>query len=296
MSVIRTSKLTKFYGKNCAIKDVDLVVEQGEVFGFIGPNGAGKSTTIRTLLGLVHASSGTAELFGKNIVTHGVEARRNIGYVPSEAFFYDGMTGQELLEYSAGFYRKVTAQTKARMHDLASQLDLQLQKKIDDLSYGNKKKLSIIQALLHEPQLIILDEPTGGLDPLVQQTFYKLLIDCNKKGTTIFLSSHVLSEVQKLCNRVAIIKQGSIIAEERIDTLRRASTKRVRLDFLHDKIPKKSDMHIAGVQDVQMQNGGMSFLYQGPVQPLLHKLSALPLANVAIEEPDLEEIFMHYYR
>ena len=209
--VISTKNLTKHYGKARGIDDLNLDIQQGEIFGFIGPNGAGKSTTIRTLLGLIKPTSGSATIFGKDITTDGPAIRERIGYLPSEVFYYDNMRVEDLLKYSASFYKKPRCETEQRMYQLAKLLDLDLTKKIDDLSYGNKKKVGIVQGLQHSPNLIILDEPTGGLDPLMQQTFFDLLLVENARGATILFSSHILSEVQKLCDRVAIIKEGKII-------------------------------------------------------------------------------------
>ncbi len=210
-TVLQTSGLTKYYGKTRGIEDVDLQIEKGEIFGFIGPNGAGKSTAIRTLLGLIKPTRGSATIFGKDITTHGPQIRQSIGYLPSEVFYYDGMRVRDLLRYSASFYDKPKQVMHRRIEELAELLQLDLTRKIDDLSYGNKKKVGIIQGLLHDPDLIILDEPTGGLDPLMQQTFFQLLRDENAKGVTILFSSHILSEVQKLCDRVGIIKDGKLV-------------------------------------------------------------------------------------
>jgi ABC-2 type transport system ATP-binding protein len=213
MAVIETKKLTKYYGKSRGIIDVDISVDEGEIYGFIGPNGAGKSTTIRVLLSLIFATGGSATIFGKDVVKYGPEIKMDIGYLPSEVFYYDNMRVKDLLAYSASFYKK---DCSARIKELSEIMDLDMNKKIDDLSYGNKKKVGIVQGLLHDPKLIILDEPTGGLDPLMQQKFFDLIHEENKKGATIFLSSHILSEVQRLCDRVAIIKEGKIIQVEKM--------------------------------------------------------------------------------
>ena len=201
MNVIEIKNLTKSYGKSRGITDVNLNVEQGEIFGFIGPNGAGKSTTIRTLLGLIYPSAGSATIFGKSCIQH-PEVRKELGYLPSEVFYYDNMRVMDLLKYSASFYNKNCTK---RINELAEVMDLDLKKKIDDLSFGNKKKVGIVQGLLHEPKLIILDEPTSGLDPLMQQKFFELIEQENKKGATVFFSSHILSEVQRMCSRGAFI-------------------------------------------------------------------------------------------
>ncbi len=295
MSVIETKKLTKYYGKSRGIEGVDLKVEQGEIFGFIGPNGAGKSTTIRTLLGLIHQTSGTATIFGKDIAQFGPEIREEVGYLPSEVFYYDNMRAIDLLRYSASFYKKPKEQIEKRIADLAKLLDLDLKRKIDDLSYGNKKKVGIIQGLLHEPKLIILDEPTGGLDPLMQQKFFNLLREENKKGATILFSSHILGEVQKLCDRVAIIKEGKIIKTEKICDLLENSTKRFKVETAKE-IDSKIFTAIKGVSDLVHMGKEVNFLFRGRLNDVSKVIANLDLINLEVTEPDLEEIFMHYYK
>lgn len=294
MSVIETTKLTKQYGHDRGIIDLDLVIEEGEIFGFIGPNGAGKSTTIRTLLGLIRPTSGQAKIFGRDIATDGPAIRENIGYLPSEVFYYDGMRVRDLLNYSASFYRKPKQEMQARITELAGLLDLDLNKKIEDLSYGNKKKVGIVQGLLHSPKLIILDEPTGGLDPLMQQTFFDLLRQENERGATVLFSSHILSEVQKMCHRVAIIKEGRLIKIESISSLRAKSYKRCRIES--SKAFDKKIFDIDGVSNVVFEDTTVSFLYRGDINVLAKLCASLPLRNVWIEEPELEEIFLHYYQ
>lgn len=294
MNVIETKKLTKYYGKTRAIFDLDLSVEEGEIFGFIGPNGAGKSTTIRTLLGLIYPTSGSAAIFGKDIIKYGPEIKQDIGYLPSEVFYYDDMKVGELLKYSASFYKRDSAFTAARIKKLSGLLNLDLDKKIDDLSYGNKKKVGIVQGLVHEPKLIILDEPTGGLDPLMQQTFFNLLEDENKRGATILFSSHILSEVQRLCDRVAIIKEGQIIRTEKISSLMENSTKRFRLELAAPA--DKKPFQIKGVSDLSVNGNNVNFLYRGHINDITKVVAGLNVANLLVEEPDLEEIFLHYYR
>jgi ABC-2 type transport system ATP-binding protein len=294
MNVIETNKLTKNYCKSRGIIDVDLSVQEGEIFGFIGPNGAGKSTTIRTLLGLIYPTSGSATIFGKDVVKYGPEIKEEIGYLPSEVFYYDGMRVRDLLKYSASFYKKDQAEIKKRADELCKILDLDQTKKIDDLSYGNKKKVGIVQGLLHSPKLIILDEPTGGLDPLIQQKFFNLLKDENKKGVTILFSSHILSEVQKMCDRVAIIKEGKIVKVEKISSLMENSTKRIQLEVV-GKFDKKV-FAIPGVSGLSVDDGLVNFMYRGPLNSVTKVIAGLNLANMLVEEPDLEEIFMHYYQ
>ena len=295
MNVIETKDLTKHYGKERGIVDVNLDVREGEIFGFIGPNGAGKSTTIRTLLGLLKPTSGTATIFGKDIVRDGPAIRQNIGYLPSEVFYYDNMKAVDLLHYSASFYDKSRHDMEARMRQLAELLDLDLNKKIDDLSYGNKKKVGIVQGLLHSPDLIILDEPTGGLDPLMQQTFFELLRDEHRRGATIVFSSHILSEVQKLCDRVAIIKDGRIVQVDTMESLRRNSYLKVRLE-LASKPQSLAELKLPGVSNVQVTGQQISFLYRCDANAIVKLLSHLKLRHVYLEEPELEEIFLHYYQ
>ncbi|PJI08007.1 MULTISPECIES: ABC transporter ATP-binding protein [Clostridium] len=289
MSVIEIKDLTKSYGKARGISNVNLNVEQGEIFGFIGPNGAGKSTTIRTLLGLIHPTSGSATIFGKSCFEY-PEVRKELGYVPSEVFYYDNMRVIDLLKYSASFYKKDCTK---RINDLAEIMNLDLKKKINDLSFGNKKKVGIVQGLLHEPKLIILDEPTGGLDPLMQQRFFELLEEENKKGATIFFSSHILSEVQKMCSRVALIKEGKIIKLEKMSTLHENSYKKISIE---GKDPINKDIfNISGISAFKLKGNTASFMFKGDINSVIKRIAAMDIRNISIDEPDLEEIFMHYY-
>lgn len=292
--VISTKNLSKSYGKSRGIQDLNLTINEGEIFGFIGPNGAGKSTTIRTLLGLIKPTSGSAEIFGLDIVKHGPAIREDVGYLPSEVFYYDNMRVKDLLKYSASFYNKPAKEIENRMLQLAKLLDLDLTKKIDDLSYGNKKKVGIIQGLQHSPKLIILDEPTVGLDPLMQQTFFELLREENKRGATILFSSHILSEVQKLCDRVAIIKEGKLVAVESIESLRKNSHVRVRLELTAPV--NKAWLKLKGISGLKADGPHLSFLYRGDINAITKLLAQMKLRTAYIEEPALEEIFMHYYQ
>lgn len=289
MSVIQTKNLTKYYGKEKGIENVSINVEQGEIFGFIGPNGAGKSTTIRLLLSLIYPTSGEAKLFGKDAIKYGPEVRKRIGYLPSEIFYYDKMKVKDLLSYSASFYEKDCTK---RIKQLSEIMELDLNRRIEDLSYGNKKKVGIVQGLLHEPDLIILDEPTGGLDPLMQQKFFNIIKDENKKGTTIFFSSHILREVQELCNRVAIIRSGSIIEIEDIKTLRENNYKKISVfgDEIDSRVFK-----VEGVTKLETKVDEVNFFYKGDINIITKVISSIKARDVSIEEPTLEEIFMHYY-
>lgn len=289
-NIIEIKKLTKYYGKARGIVDVSFNVEEGEIFGFIGPNGAGKSTTIRTLLTLIYPSSGSATIFGKDIVEFGPEIKKEIGYLPSEVFYYDNMKVIDVLKYSASFYKK---NCDRRIKDLAKIMELDLNKKVDDLSFGNKKKVGIVQGLLHEPKLIILDEPTSGLDPLMQQKFFDLILEENKKGATVLFSSHILTEVQKLCDRVAIIKEGKIIKVENIKTLKESNYKKFKFEVKSDF--DINSFHIEGINNLNAKDSTISFLFKGDINNVITKLSSLKVANLWVEDPSLEEIFMHYY-
>nr|WP_309100463.1 ABC transporter ATP-binding protein [Fredinandcohnia onubensis] len=290
MNVIEIQNLTKMYGKARGIEDISFHVEEGEIFGFIGPNGAGKSTTIRTMLSLIYPTSGSAKIFGKDTVQFSSEIKKEIGYLPSEVFYYDNMKVKDLLKYSASFYKKDCSK---RIKELAEMMELDLNRKIDDLSLGNKKKVGIVQGLLHEPKLVILDEPTSGLDPLMQQRFFDLLEEENKKGVTILFSSHILSEVQRLCDRVAIIKEGKIVTVEKISTLKENNFKRFEVEPLSPI--KKSYFSIPGVNDLEATDKKVSFLFKGNINTVMEKIAGIEITNLSVTEPDLEEIFMHYY-
>lgn len=286
MEVIKTTKLTKYYGKARGIIDLDLTVEQGEFFGFIGPNGAGKSTTIRTLLGLIAPTSGSAMIFGKDITKEKKSILQNIGYLPSEALFYQGMKVKDVLKLSADL-RKTDCAQEAKM--LCDRLQLDTSRKVDDLSFGNRKKVAIVCALQHKPELLVLDEPTGGLDPLMQKEFFDILQERNNDGAAILLSSHVLSEIQRNCTRAAIIRDGRIIACNSVDILSKTNAKRITV---HGSVSLE---HLDGVRDKKDTENSVSFLYNGDINSLLCTLSAGQVNDLTITEPDLEEVFLHYY-
>ena len=290
MKVIEIQNLTKRYGKARGIENVTLDVEEGEIFGFIGPNGAGKSTNIRTMLSLIFPTQGSAKIFGKDCIKYGSEIRKDIGYLPSEVFYYDKMRVRDLLKYSASFYKKDCSK---RIKELSDIMELDLNRRIEDLSYGNKKKVGIVQGLLHEPKLLILDEPTSGLDPLMQQKFFNLIKEENKKGATLFFSSHILSEVQQLCNRVGIIKEGSIVSIEDIKTLRKNNYKKISI---RGEALSESIFSFDGI--TQMKNDGnlWSFFFKGDINKIVKAIVSEKISDLSIEEPSLEEIFMHYYK
>lgn len=289
MGVIETNQLTKYYGKARGIIDLSFSVDEGEIFGFIGPNGAGKSTTIRLLLSLIHPTSGSATLFGKDCLKYGPELRRDIGYLPSEVFYYDRMKVIDLLKYSASFY---PGDATKRMQELAEVMELELGRRIEDLSYGNRKKVGIVQGLLHQPKLLFLDEPTAGLDPLMQRKTFQLIREENQRGATVFFSSHILGEVQRMCNRVAIIREGRIVEIADIKTLQQNNYKKVRVDA--DNLDA-AIFDLPGVTNLERLDGMVRFFYKGDINAVMRRISEMTVSDVSIEEPTLEEIFMHYY-
>ena len=286
MEAIKTDKLTKYYGKARGIIDLNLSVKKGESFGFIGPNGAGKSTTIRTLLGLISPTSGSAQIFGKDITKEKKAILQDIGYLPSEAVFYSGMKVKDILRMSADM-RKLNCTKEAKK--LCERLQLDTSRRVNELSFGNRKKVAIVCALQSSPELLILDEPTGGLDPLMQKEFFDIVRERSHKGATIFLSSHILSEIQRNCTRAAIIREGRMIACDNISALAKANAKRVTI---HGNI---SFDRLNGIRNKTEENGSISFLYSGDMRSLLQTLSAGHITDLSVSEPDLEEIFLHYY-
>ena len=286
MEAIQTQKLTKFYGKARGIRELSLQVEQGEFFGFIGPNGAGKSTTIRCLLGLITPTSGSARVLGLDIGADRKEILARIGYLPSEAVFYRGMRVREVLKLSADLRGKnCTREAEA----LCERLQLDTGKKVEELSFGNRKKVGIVCALQHRPELLILDEPTSGLDPLMQREFFSILQERNREGATVFLSSHILSEIQRNCTRAAIIREGTLLACGSVEELARTNARRVTLRGSAEV------QVLSGIRDCQQTEEGLSFLYSGDMQLLLNALAGGKVEDLTIAEPDLEEVFLHYY-
>ena len=286
MSAIEIQNLTKSYGKARGIIDVNLIVEEGEFFGFIGPNGAGKSTTIRTLLGMIQVTSGSAKVLGWDIQKENTKLLSEIGYLPSEAVFYSGMKVKDVLKLSADLHKKDCKEESTR---LCERLQLDVNRKVEELSFGNRKKVAIVCALQHKPRLLILDEPTSGLDPLMQKEFFDILKERNEEGTTIFLSSHILSEVQNHCKRAAIIREGRLIACDSVEALAKTNAKRVSI------VGDVSVDELEGVRDKKKEQDSISFLYSGDIQTLIKHISKADIKDLSITEPDLEEIFMHYY-
>ena len=286
MNAIETKGLTKFYGKARGIEDVDLTIEEGEIFGFIGPNGAGKSTTIRTLLGLIRPTAGRATVLGLDIERDNKEILRQVGYLPSEAAFYRGMRVGDLLAFSAKL-RGLDCTEEAKK--LAERLELDMTRKVGELSLGNRKKVGLVAAMQHKPRLYILDEPTSGLDPLIQREFFSLLRERNEEGATVFLSSHVLSEIGRYCGRAAILREGRLVREDSIENLAGTGVKHVTLRGV------AAFPQIDGMRDVQWQENDVRFMYSGRADALIRALATVTFEDITVTDPDVEEGFLHYY-
>ena len=283
---ITAAALTKYYGKARGIDGLDLEVDTGDFFGFIGPNGAGKSTTIRTLLGLISPTSGSAQVLGMDIGKNNPAILRRVGYLPSDTAFYSGMRVREILKLSADLRKKDCSAAAA---ELCDRLQLDRDRKVEDLSFGNRKKVGIVCALQHDPELLILDEPTGGLDPLMQHEFFSILQERNSKGTTVFLSSHILSEIQRHCSRAAVIREGKIIACDSVEKLAESSARRVTLrgKIRREDLPDCRNWTVLG--------DTVSFLYGREINALIRTLAQADIEDMTIAEPDLEEIVLHFY-
>lgn len=287
MSAIEIKHVTKHYGKSRGVIDINLSVAQGEFFGFIGPNGAGKSTTIRILLGMLHPQKGESRILELNNWKEKTKALQHIGYLPSESSFYPGMKVKDVCRLSAKLRQK---DCEKEMIELSERLQLDLNKKVSKLSFGNKKKVAIVCALQHDPEILILDEPTSGLDPLMQKEFFEILKERHAKGCTIFLSSHVLREIQEYCQKAAIIKNGKIIACDSVEHLKQTNIKKV-------SVKGEIDLSaLENVKNIETDEENTTFYYNGKIEPLLNFLAHQNLVDVNIEELGLEEIFMHYYQ
>ena len=286
MNAIETYKLTKYYGSSRGIVDVTLSVDEGDFYGFIGPNGAGKSTLIRTLLGLISPTDGRASVLGRDIIADKVEILKNIGYLPSETAFYSGMRVSDVLTLSARL-REIDCREEAKK--LCERLELDTSKRVDELSLGNRKKVGIVAALQHRPSLYILDEPTSGLDPLMQKEFYSILTERNEEGATVFLSSHILSEVGRYCKSAAVIREGRILAADKVENLVHTGIKRVTLRGV-EGVPA-----IKNAESIKCDGDTVSFLYSGKPSELISELGGVSFEDVNITSPELDEIFMHYY-
>ena len=288
-NILEIKNLTKYYGKTLAVKDLSLELKQGEIFGFIGPNGAGKSTTIRSIMNLVNKTKGEVYFLGETLTKDNLKLKEQIGYLPSEIVLYEDLTIKEMLDYHESFYKK---DLNKRRKELVKKLKLEESKKIEDLSLGNQKKLGIVIALMHEPKLLILDEPTSGLDPIMQQVFYELLQEEKEKGTTIFYSTHILSEISKICDRVGIIKEGKLLKVETIKELQNKNLNIVTIKSNEiDEIIKTLKIDVEKIDEITIK-----FKNTLSSDKLIKLLSNYKIENLLIEEPTLEDIFLHYYK
>ncbi len=291
-TVIHTERLTKSYGPHRGIIEVDLDIEQGEAFGFLGPNGAGKTTTIRTLLDHLRPTSGRATIFGIETTVDPVAIHRRVGYLPGEFSLYDKLSGGQTIEYFANLRGGVDA---AYQRGLIERLDVDPSRRFKEYSKGNKQKIGLIVALQHRPDLLILDEPTSGLDPLVQQTFYEIIREAKAEGRTIFLSSHILSEVEKTCDRVAIIRDGRLVKVDRVAALRDLAHHQVELRF-SGEVPTAAFSAIPGVSDVEAGDHVLRMRVNGPITPVVREAAKYELLDFMSREPSLEETFLAQYQ
>jgi ABC-2 type transport system ATP-binding protein len=290
-TVIDTAKLTKYYGKQLGIEDVDLEVKRGEVFGYLGPNGAGKTTTIRTLLDFIRPTRGSATVFGLDIRQSSVDIHSRVGYLNGELALYNNMTGEDLLKYLGNLRGSLDWKY---VRELAARFQCDLPRRIQGLSMGNKQKLGLLQAFMHKPELLILDEPTNGLDPLMQHEFYDLLTETKKEGRTIFLSSHILPEVEKVCDRVGIIRQGKLVTVETIETLKSHSVRQLEIHFAR-AIPMEKFNNVPGIRDILVQDKLLTCNVVGSLDALVKAAAQFEVINIISHEPSLEDIFMTYY-
>jgi ABC-2 type transport system ATP-binding protein len=290
-AIIRTENLTKSYGTHRGISDVNLEVESGEVFGFLGPNGAGKTTTIRTLLDLIRPTSGRAFVFDIETTVDPVSIHRRVGYIPGEFALYDRLTGGQTIEYFGNLRGGVD---KAYRDRLIEALDVDPTRKFKEYSKGNKQKVGLVIAMQHQPELLILDEPTSGLDPLVQQSFYTLVREAQAEGRTVFLSSHILSEVERTCDRVAIIKDGRLVKVDRTEALRDLAHHEVELRFTNG-VPTEAFSGLPGVSDVKVQDRTLRMRVSGPITPVVQAAARYELLDFVSREPTLEETFLAQY-
>ena len=289
-NTIEIKSLTKSYGKQRGIEDINLEIPKGIVYGFIGPNGAGKSTTIKCIMNMIRKNSGEIIINGKKVENKNYEVKQEIGYLPSEIHLYEDLTVQKLLKYSASFYKKDCTQ---KTEKLVKRLEIDINKKIEELSLGNLKKVGITLALMHNPQFIIMDEATSGLDPLMQEEFYKILEEEKAEGKTIFFSSHILNEVKRICDKVAIIKEGKIVKIEDIESLEDTNIVKVKIEAEEiEKLEKELEIK----QVITKQENKIEFLYSKEINSLIEKISKYKISKLLIQEIDIEEIFMHYYK
>ncbi|MGZ8580564.1 MAG: ATP-binding cassette domain-containing protein [Actinomycetota bacterium] len=289
--VIEASALTKRYGSSRGVEELTFDVPHAEVFGFLGPNGAGKTTTIRTMLDFIRPTSGTIRLFGMDPRVDGVRVHARVGYLPGELSLYQRLTGEEYLRTFASLRDGVEW---PYVEDIAERLLLDLTRRIKDLSHGNKQKVGLVQAFMHRPDLLVLDEPTQGLDPLVQQTFYSLLEEERIRGATVFLSSHVMPEVERICDRVAIVREGRLVAIEDIGDLKARATRRLDLHF-EGPAPAQAFVGLPSVREVAVNGDQLSLSVEGPLDAVIKQAARFTIVNVETREPSLEDLFLGYF-
>jgi ABC-2 type transport system ATP-binding protein len=289
--VIQTEALTKFYGKHRGIEDVTFSVRAGEVFGFLGPNGAGKTTTIRILLDLIRPTKGRAAIFGLDVRAGGIEVRRRTGYLPGDLSLYEHMTGEDHLSYLGHLRGGVDW---SLVESLAGRLGADLSRRIDQLSSGNRQKVGLIQAFMHQPELIVLDEPTAGLDPLVQHEVHGLIAEAGKEGRTVFLSSHILPEAEALCDRVGIIREGHLATVEHIASLKSRALRYLEIHFAQ-AVPEREFSDLPGVRDVSTRDSVVRCTVVGDLDAVIKAAGRYQVVNVVSHEPSLEDVFLAYY-
>jgi ABC-2 type transport system ATP-binding protein len=290
-AVIRTKGLTKYYGKVVGVDNLDLEVEEGEIYGFLGPNGAGKTTTIRVLLDFIHPSKGRADIFGLDTRKDSVKIKRRVGYLPGELELYKNMKGSEFLRHFSYLRGGVDW---GYVQDLAGRLDYDMAKPVKSLSSGNKHKLGLIQAFMHKPDLLILDEPTTGLDPLMQQEFNQMLVEAQEAGQTTFISSHILPEVERICDRVGFIRRGRLIDVREISDLKERALRQIEIIFA-DSVKKEEFSALPGIKNVGVKGNVLTCTVAGPLDSVIKTAAKFEVVDVISREPNLEDLFLTYY-
>jgi ABC-2 type transport system ATP-binding protein len=289
--IVAARQLTKSYGVHRGIVELTFAVDPGEVFGFLGPNGAGKTTTIRTMLDLIRPTSGSVALLGLDSHARSVEIHRQIGYLPGEFALYEHMTGRDYLAFFADLRGGADP---AFVDELAKRLDSDLDERIASLSHGNKQKLGLIQAFMHRPRLLILDEPTQGLDPLIQQEFHRMVWEARDAGQTVFLSSHVMPEVERVCDRVGIIREGSLVAVEDVGALKAKAVRTLEVHFA-EPVPRQAFVDLPGVSDLEVHGDVVRCDVTGSMDAVIKAAARFELLDVESHEPSLEDIFLRFY-
>lgn len=287
--ILQINNLTKYYGKQKGVEHVSLDLKEGEIFGLIGPNGAGKSTTIRSVMNMLNKTEGTVTFLGKPLDKNSIDLKRQIGYLPGEVYLYEDMKVSQMLDYHQSFFKE---NLQKKRDYLVSALQVDVNKKIEDLSLGNRKKVGIVLSMMHDPKLLILDEPTSGLDPIMQKQFQKLLIEEKEKGTTIIYSSHILSEVSEICDRVGIVKDGKLVRVDAVENLAAHTLQHITIVSKHvQKIAEELKL-----DDAEISDDTLRFRFDGDINELISVSARYPISHMNIEEPSIEEIFMHYYQ